>query len=58
MQSSDKWSNLGQLRKKFKKIVYNNQFFYTHKISYILEFFDISRTTPQHKNSKNLHPVE
>ena len=47
--SSDKWSNLGQLRKKSNKIFYRNQFFHTHKIFNILEFFFIPRTILQNK---------
>ena len=55
--SSGKWSKLEQLRKKFKIfcIVTIFFFFYTHKISIILIFY-ISKTTPQNKNSRNLHP--
>ena len=47
--SSDKWSNLGQLRKKSNKIFYRNQFFHTHKIFNILEFFYIPKTILQKK---------
>ena len=55
--SSGKWSKLEQLRKKFKIfcVVTIFFFFYTHKISIILIFY-ISKTTPQNKNSRNLHP--
>ena len=35
--------NPTQAIKKFKKFFYNKQFFYTHKISNILEFFCIAR---------------
>ena len=37
--------------KKYTRKIYN------HKISNILEFFYISRTTPYNKDSKSLHPT-
>ena len=57
-ESSDKWSNLGQLRKTFKIFFLSDQFFYSHKISNILGLFYIPRTNPQNKNSKNLHSAD
>ena len=57
--SSGKWSKLEQLRKKFKIFCIVTIFFlfYTHEISIILIFY-ISKTTPQNKNSRNLHPAK
>ena len=55
---SDKWSNLGQLRKKFKYLFNSSHFSYTHKILNILGFLYIPRATPQNKNFKNAHFVQ
>ena len=44
--------------KKKIEFFYSFQFCYTHKISNIFKFHDISRTNPQNKNSKKFHPME